>query len=146
MPLVANLATALIGGLVIMACSTHGSQTPVRYGYIVPGPKAVAELRISNADTIPELPEARMPERVITATARVAIALNYQPSCSRYFRANDIVVVLLKSGCGGGETIDDGEGLAAFTIDGEAVGRPITSLTPMHYSALQPTDRPPSQR
>ena len=145
MPLVASITTALIGGLVIMACSTHGSQTPVRYGYIVLGPRAVAELQIRAADTVPEFPGERMPERVITAAARVAISLSYQPGCSRYFRANDIVVVLLKSACVEGETIDDGEGLAAFRIDGQAVSRPITSLTPMHYTALQPTDRPVSQ-
>jgi hypothetical protein len=111
---------------------------------MVIGPPIAVAYQLTAGDTLGEIPSEDVPAAVSRSAQREATRIGYSADCTRYFRGLTVYVTLLKVSCRAGETVDDGEAVAAYSEDGKAAGDPLLSLRANAYTRLVPEARPRS--
>lgn len=125
------------------ACAPRPAQvaSPERgYGYIVVGPGAAESYGLVSGDTLPEAESRTVPTAVTGAAGLQALQYEFAPACTRYFQHSRGYLVLLVWKCKPGDRFDDGEGMAAYTLTGDEIGK-ATSRLSNEYTELHPEQR-----
>lgn len=117
------------------------STTPIS-GYLVMGPRGAARYGLVEGDTIPEVGAHALPTPVRLAVEDQARAFESDQGCTRYFVRHSVVIALFMRTCSTNATVEDGDGMAAFSADGKPKGAAATPLWG-YYTAIYPLHRAP---
>jgi len=132
---------AVIASAVVAGCMTgRNAGSGSSYGFIVIGPTAAKQYRLTKGDTIAEVPVEQVPTVVTSTADREARKLAFDPACSRYFFTGDAYLTLYRSRCEAGIVVDDGAGMALYRQSGQQVGESLSQLVGA-FETLQPLDR-----
>jgi hypothetical protein len=129
-------AAWLVVGLGTLCCARGATQAG---GYIVLGPGAT-QWGLRSGDTLTEVERKTLASGIKQSADSQARVFRFEPICTRFFRSDTLVVVLLVLHCGHGVVVDDGQGMAVYGASGRLVGKPNSWLKD-EYVALQPPRR-----
>lgn len=134
------------GIVVLLGCGGAPSQqhhhfAEGQYGWLVLGDRAAKAFALDARDTLYELRSHEISDRVMRSATSFADSAGFRPKCSRLFRTTGLFVSLLSAGCAPQQVREDGDGLVAFTLDGERLGPALMTLQAADIVEVWPSHR-----
>jgi hypothetical protein len=135
---------ALLCVLVAAACAKQGPSSLDQgndVGYVVVGPSAARTFQMVEGDTLYEMDEASIAEGLRFAAHAASFETGSDAECTRYFRRDTAVLVLLVAFCDPRSTLEDGLAAATFTPEGHPIHGIQATLPWDFFDKLFPAQR-----